>query len=178
MMIDIALIVASIVLFVLSEHILYRLKCRELACLKIENERLDVYTELQTLCLKSKLKVGDPAHDVLLFMSENYPSIPFWHLVRILFSRKYRSRYEDFGKEIERSIEKMPSAARNMVCRIRALDVKLVSARQPIAFCILLMFIVFRIILQSDKKRIADTESVMNELLMQQEKPLAASTAA
>ena len=169
MMFDVMLIAAGIAFLYLLEHVPYFLRCREVSRLQIENERLDVYLELQSLCLNSSFKGGEPAHDILISLSERYPTLPLWHVTKVIFSSRYRERFESFGRKIERDIDNMPINARKLVDRLRAIDVKLVFIKQPVVFCILFMFIFFEVILKSKEKRMADTESVMTELLVQRE---------
>ena len=167
MVFDIVLIASGIMVLYLLEQVPYLLKRLENFRLHVENERLDVYIKLQSLCLNSTFTGGDASHDVLIFLSERYPTLPFWYVMRIIFDRKYRAKREHEGRKFAEHIKQMPQIAQEIIETLRCLDIKLVFVRQPVAFCLLSLFLFCRIVLHSDPKPVANAGNELNDLLIQ-----------
>lgn len=138
---DIGFILISIILFWFFERYSYWKTKRELAIVKSENERIAIYLELQQLCLDSTFKAGDLEHDTLLYLAERYPSLPFWHVIRILFDKDYRLQIEKDSNQLKRKIRNLSDSAKKILARLQLADIKLVATKSPVAFLLLFFYL-------------------------------------
>lgn len=165
MMYDVILIVIGIILFLSIEHVSYWIKVRNKFLTRIENERLEVYLELQRLCLDSFFKGGCPEHDKLITYAERYPSLHLLHVIRLVFNHKYREHYESLGEKVTKQLNTMPKKAKVILDKLQSADIKLTAVRYPFSFMILLFF-AFILVLRSKAKRLSDAEKTVSEFLV------------
>lgn len=163
---DIIFMIVGLVVFFFIERIPYWNNSRKKFILRIENERLEIYANLQKLCLESAFRMGQAEHDTLTILAERYPALPFIHVVRIIFDKQYRKQYENNGKKIARKISRMPKNAREILEKLQAVDIKLVIVQYPFSFVVIFFFVLITI-LRSNAKSLSDSENAVSELLIQ-----------
>ena len=165
---NVIVIIFAVVVFLLIEHIPYWRNLYKNFILRMENERLETYLEFQKLCLSSEFKLGQAEHDMLSSIVECKPSLPFFHVIRIIFDKKYRESCVEGSKKLSKQISGMPENAKSILSKIQSTDIKLVIARYPFAFMVLFIF-VLTIILRTQTQTLSDSENVVSELLLQKD---------